>query len=76
MPIAFWDEIWYTNNAKRERVIKKGPDPPKKFFKIPLDTKHKMCYNKDVNEGEAKSCRLKKILEFLEKNSPNHLDKS
>jgi hypothetical protein len=26
-------------------------------------------------EGRAKSCRLKKILEFLEKNSPNPLDK-
>jgi hypothetical protein len=26
-------------------------------------------------EGKAKSCRLKKILEFLEKNSPNPLDK-
>jgi hypothetical protein len=24
-------------------------------------------------EGKAKSCRLKKILEFLEKNSPNPL---
>jgi hypothetical protein len=26
-------------------------------------------------EGKAKSCRLKKILEFLGKNSPNPLDK-
>lgn len=55
LPIAFWCRIWYTNNAKRERTLKGSTLSAMckvvKKVNFPLDTKHKVCYNKYVNKG-------------------------